>query len=69
MTQLTSYLAENPINVEYPDDPRNYRKAMAAPDAPAWIDGTLEELKALKVSASMNWSPRRPFRMARPSLI
>jgi hypothetical protein len=48
MTQLTLYLAENPINIEYPDDPRNYRKAMAAPDAPAWIDGTREELKALK---------------------
>jgi hypothetical protein len=48
MTQLTSYLAENPINVEYPDDPRNYREAMAAPDAPAWIEGTREELKALR---------------------
>jgi hypothetical protein len=34
--------------VEYPDDPCNYREAMAAPDAPAWISGTHEELKALK---------------------
>jgi hypothetical protein len=48
LAQLSSYLAENPINVEYPDDPRNYREAMAAPDAPAWIDGTHEELKGLR---------------------
>ncbi|KAJ7353670.1 hypothetical protein DFH08DRAFT_805188 [Mycena albidolilacea] len=34
LAQLSSYLAENPINVKYPDDPRNYREAMAAPDTP-----------------------------------
>jgi hypothetical protein len=47
LAQLSTYLAENPINVEYPDDPCNYREAMAAPDAPAWIAGTHEELKGL----------------------
>jgi hypothetical protein len=48
LEKLSAYLADNPINVEFPDDPRNYREAMAAPDAEQWIVGTHEELKALK---------------------
>jgi hypothetical protein len=46
--QLNAYLSENPIDVEYPDDPRNYTEAMAAPDADRWIVGTREELDALR---------------------
>jgi hypothetical protein len=56
MAQLNTYLADNPINIEYPDDPRNYREAMAAPDAPAWIAGTHEELKGFNfLSARDKW--------------
>jgi hypothetical protein len=56
MAQLNTYLADNPINVEYPDNPRNYREAMAAPNAPAWIAGTHEELKGFNfLSARDKW--------------
>jgi hypothetical protein len=48
LAQINAYMAENPINVEFPDDPRNYREAMAAPDAEKWVAGTHEELKALR---------------------
>jgi hypothetical protein len=33
LAQLNAYLCENPIDVKYPDDPRNYSESMAAPDA------------------------------------
>jgi hypothetical protein len=33
LAQISAYTAENPINVEYLDDPHNYTEAMAAPDA------------------------------------
>jgi hypothetical protein len=48
LEKLNAYVADNPINVEFPDDPRNYREAMAAPDAAEWIAGTHEELQGLK---------------------
>ncbi|KAJ7320912.1 hypothetical protein DFH08DRAFT_819154 [Mycena albidolilacea] len=47
MAELNAYLCENPIDVEYPDDPNNYAEAMSSPDADAWITGTHEELAAL----------------------
>jgi hypothetical protein len=47
LVQLNAYLSENPIDVEYPDDPRNHAEAMASPDTDKWIDGTHEELDAL----------------------
>jgi hypothetical protein len=47
-TELNAYLCENPINVEYPDDPITYAEAMSSPDADKWIDGTHEELTALR---------------------
>jgi hypothetical protein len=47
MAQIGMYMAETPLNVEYPDDPRNYREAMASPDANKWTAGTHEKLKAL----------------------
>jgi hypothetical protein len=48
LAQLNAYLSENPIDVEYPDDPRNYTEAMAAPDADRWVVGTHKELGALR---------------------
>ncbi|KAJ7320748.1 hypothetical protein DFH08DRAFT_819008 [Mycena albidolilacea] len=48
LAELNAYLCENPIDVEYPDDPNNYAEAMASPDADKWIDGTHEELTALR---------------------
>ncbi|KAJ7883574.1 hypothetical protein B0H13DRAFT_1890341 [Mycena leptocephala] len=48
LAQINAYSAENPINVEYPDDPRNYTEAMAALDAVRWIEGTQEELCSLR---------------------
>jgi hypothetical protein len=48
LAQLNAYLGENPIDVEYPDDPCNYTEAMAAPDTDQWIAGTREELDALR---------------------
>jgi hypothetical protein len=47
LTELNAYLCENPINVEYPDDPNNYAEAMASPDANKWIAGTHKELAVL----------------------
>jgi hypothetical protein len=46
--ELNAYLCENPIDVEYPDDPNTYAEAMSSPDADKWIDGTHEELTALR---------------------
>jgi hypothetical protein len=47
LTKLNVYLCENPIDVEYLDNPNNYTEAMASPDADARIAGTHEELAAL----------------------
>lgn len=46
--ELNAYITEYPIDVEYPDDPRNHSEAMASPDRDKWIAGTHEELGALR---------------------
>ncbi|KAF7360926.1 Integrase catalytic domain-containing protein [Mycena sanguinolenta] len=48
LVQLNAYLTENPVDVGFPDDPRNYAEAMAAPDADKWMEGTREELDTLQ---------------------
>jgi hypothetical protein len=48
LAELNAYLCENPIDVEYPDDPNNYAEAMASSDANKWVAGTHEELAALR---------------------
>ncbi|KAF7372211.1 Integrase catalytic domain-containing protein [Mycena venus] len=56
--ELNAYLTDNPIDVEFPDDPRNYTEAMAAPDADKWIEGTHEELRSLREYGVYELIPR-----------
>jgi hypothetical protein len=48
LADLNAYLCENPIDVEYPDDPNTYTEAMASLDADKWIEGMHKELAALR---------------------
>nr|GAT57284.1 predicted protein [Mycena chlorophos] len=50
--------AEAPIDVEYPDDPRTLREALAAPDAEEWIRGTHEELDGFRRMGVYRMIPR-----------
>jgi hypothetical protein len=58
LAQLNAYLCENLIDIEYPDDPRNYSEVMAAPGAARWIEGTKEELNALQSKRVYELIPR-----------
>ncbi|KAF7371902.1 Integrase catalytic domain-containing protein [Mycena venus] len=58
LAQLNAYLCENPIDVEYPDDPRNHAEAMAAPDADKCVEATHEELNALRDKGVHELVPR-----------
>ncbi|KAJ7909918.1 hypothetical protein B0H13DRAFT_2272699 [Mycena leptocephala] len=53
-TDLNAYVADNPIDVEFPDDPRNYTEAMASPDAEKWLNGAREELGSLREYVTLN---------------
>jgi hypothetical protein len=56
--ELNAYITENPIDVEFPDDPRNYREAMSAPDSEKWVEGTHEKLWSLREYGVYHLVPR-----------
>jgi hypothetical protein len=41
----------DPVDVECPDDPKNWSEALTSPDSKAWITGTQEELQSLREHA------------------
>jgi hypothetical protein len=66
--ELNTYLIDNSIDIEFPDDPQNYAEVMASPDAGKWIEGTHEELKALKDYGVYKLIPHEDVPLNKPIL-
>lgn len=47
-----------PVDVEYPDDPKNWKEAMEGDEASAWMDGAQEELGSLREMEVYKLVPR-----------
>ncbi|KAA1477258.1 hypothetical protein DENSPDRAFT_844456 [Dentipellis sp. KUC8613] len=48
MTEVYAALADGTVSVEFPDDPKSWKEAMASDEREQWIGGATEELKSLK---------------------
>ncbi|TFY55609.1 hypothetical protein EVG20_g9260, partial [Dentipellis fragilis] len=48
LTEVYAALADGAVSIEFPDDPKSWKEAMASDKREQWIGGATEELQSLK---------------------